>query len=79
MFINLSRIMRMTEKNGNNDIDLGKTYFPRKANQLWSLGWQIELIQLDIQKEKSLLKHMEKKLSEIEEQYNELEKEIDNG
>lgn len=62
-----------------NDLEFNKKYFPKKSTQLWGLSWDIELAQRSIAKQEEVLEFSKKQLAELQQKYDDLAKEIDNG
>ncbi len=54
-------------------------YVPSRSARLFDLSWNIELAQRSINKQEEVLDYSKKQLADLEEEYNKLKEEIDNG
>ena len=54
-------------------------YVPSRSARLFDLSWNIELAQRSINKQEEVLDFSKKQLADLEKEYEELRKEIDNG
>ena len=54
-------------------------YVPSKTAKLFELSWNIELAQRSINKQEEVLEYSKKQLEDLEKEFTELQKEIDNG